>query len=869
MNKVISKLKVGDDLVTDPHKILEEEKKFYKDLYSENISHTETEVTDATNFFLEDNDLPKVDEECKNKCEALITEAELLRGVKAMKKNKSPGSDGLTSEFYQFFWIDIKHILLASLNYALQNGKLSTDQKRGIISLLPKKDKDRLYLKNWRPISLLNIDYKILTKILANRILKSLPSLIDDDQTGYLKGRYIGSNIRIIEDIIIYTRKNNISGILLSIDFEKAFDSIRWSFIDKCLEAFNFGPHFRKYITTLYHDITTAVMNNGHMSDWFSLGRGVRQGCPISPYLFILCVEVLARKIRQDPSIKGISICNTEIKLSQLADDTTTFVKDIGSLKNLLYTLSRFEVCSGLKTNVSKTTAVSLGPFKPDGNKQLGLDWSNNSAFTLGLFITGEEKDHYELNFKPRITKLRTLLRMWNVRGLSLKGKVTVLNSLALTPLIYAASTIHVPERVVQEVKSIVVDFLWGGKTSKIAYNVLIQEIRRGGLKLVDFESKVKSLKASWVNRLLHEGEGRWKAASKYFLNIADIVLFFKYNNHKLDNSTPLFYTEIMAAWSELHSKHNPSLEVIKHQTLWNNKYITINKQSFFWNTWAEKDILHIADLLNEHGTFLSHTEIQSKYNVQCNFLNILQLRQSIPIAWRERLKSCQDNILKTRGVFFIQNNEVIKIANSETKNFYWYFINNKMQTPSCIKKWNSIFPYISEGDILKSFKLPFKCIRETKVQSLQYRILHRTITCNKKLADMKLIESNKCNYCTNEDDILHFFIFCPAVYHFWKDLMQWFEPKLRKSLTFPIFPSPSDIIFGIHGEDHSSLLLNFFILHAKNYIHFRRLFKENSLSKTEFMNIIKYKIDIELAICEKNKRMKDFEKFRVVYPFL
>ena len=133
----------------------------------------------------------------------------------------------------------------------------------------------------------------------------------------------------------------------------------------------------------------------------------------------------------------------------------------------------------------------------------------------------------------------------------------------------------------------------------------------------------------------------------------------------------------------------------------------------------------------------------------------------------------------------------------------------------------------------------------------------------------MKIKESSRCNFCPNEDDILHFFIFCPAVYQFWKDLMLWVEQKLHRTFTFPLFPTPSDIVFGIPGEDNFTLMLNFLILHAKNYIHFRRLFKDNILCMTEFLNIIKYKIRIELVISETNNKMSEFDKFRTIYPHL
>ena len=175
-----------------------------------------------------------------------------------------------------------------------------------------------------------------------------MPQLIEDDQTGYITGRFIGSNIRLVEDIIILTSMNKITGILLIIDFEKAFDSLRWSFIQKSLDVFNFGDRFKSYVSTMYNDIATAVINNGYTSDWFKPERGVRQGCPLSPYLFLLAVEILASKIRQNKDIKGLLFGGIEIKISQLADDTTCFIKDENSLKYLIETFNIFNKCAGL-----------------------------------------------------------------------------------------------------------------------------------------------------------------------------------------------------------------------------------------------------------------------------------------------------------------------------------------------------------------------------------------------------------------------------------------------------------------------------------------------------------------------------------------
>ena len=150
-----------------------------------------------------------------------------------MQNNKSPGSDGLTTEFYRTFWEIISAYVVNSFNYAFNTGNLSISQRQGIISLIPKKKKDTQYLKNWRPVTLLNVDYKIATKTIALHIEKVLPHLINPTQTGYVKGRFIAidESIRLILGIMEYTKHKDIPGVAVFLDFEKAFDSVVWNYI--------------------------------------------------------------------------------------------------------------------------------------------------------------------------------------------------------------------------------------------------------------------------------------------------------------------------------------------------------------------------------------------------------------------------------------------------------------------------------------------------------------------------------------------------------------------------------------------------------------------------------------------------------------
>ena len=207
-------------------------KSYYQNLLSTKITNKDDNYED---IFFENKDIPKLNEEEKKICEGLITFHECELVVKEFKCNKSPGNDGLSIEFYKQFWNEIKHELIDCYNYSLEIGELSNSQKQAIISLLD-KGKDRLYIKNWRPISLLNVDYKIMTKSLANRVKKILPKLIHYNQCGFVEKRYMGDAVRTLLDIIELCKKKDKMSLLLMLDFEKAYDSIERDFLSKTLK---------------------------------------------------------------------------------------------------------------------------------------------------------------------------------------------------------------------------------------------------------------------------------------------------------------------------------------------------------------------------------------------------------------------------------------------------------------------------------------------------------------------------------------------------------------------------------------------------------------------------------------------------------
>ena len=460
----ISQLKINDtEFVTTDRDILSECTTFYKNLYTSKKSDSL-----QSTLFSELSSASLTNEE-QTLCEGPLTQTECLEALKKMESDKTPGTDGLPAEFYKVFWKDISSFLISALNYAFDSGCLSVTQRQGVIKLIPKKDAQLYFIKNWRPITLLNTDYKIAAKSIANRINLVLPNLINHDQTGFLKGRFIGENIRLIDCIIQYATEKNIPGLLLFIDFEKPVDSLEWSFIHDTLRSYGFGASLIDWVKTLYSHSESCILNNGWASNFLEIQRGVRQGCPLSPYLFILLAEVLATAIRKNTNIKGISVNNVEIKLSQYADDTTLILD--GSRESLLSSLAMlddFSKVSGLRLNDKKTEALWIGASI--GNDKILVPgkepkWPKDKVKFLGLWVSTHPELSASLNYNEKLEKVKELLRRWKYRRLTLLGKISVIKSLIVSQLVYLLSPLCSNYKVLNEINDLLYTFLWNGKT--------------------------------------------------------------------------------------------------------------------------------------------------------------------------------------------------------------------------------------------------------------------------------------------------------------------------------------------------------------------------------------------------------------------
>ena len=840
-SKYIKTLKVNETLISDPDEILKAQKEYYENLYKEQ------NVAEIDESLFQNIAIPQLDILEKEICDQSISIKELGTALMELPNNKTPGSDGLTTEFYKFFWSKIKVLVHKSIEYAFTNKSLSIEQRRGILSIIPKKDKDLRYLANWRPLTLLNTDYKILTKLLALRLQKVLPAIISKDQSGYLKGRYIGDNIRTIFDVIEFAKINQIPGMIVLIDFEKAFDSISWSFLFRTLDAFNFGDSFKQWIKIIYNNPECCVTNNGYASSFFSISRGIRQGCPISALLFLLVVEIMSLHIKQNPDIVGICVGDESIKVSQLADDTTLFLKDTYSLNEALLFLDKFKKSSGLKLNKGKTEVIWIGSKIYCNEKPLGLKITKSSVRCLGILCHTDIDNAVNENFELKVKKIKKLLGMWSQRNLSLKGRITFLRTMVLPIILYPASVLHIPNWVIFEVDKLFFSFVWCYKKPGIRKEVLIASIEEGGLKMPHFESIVKGMKCTWVKRLLDLDKVKTDMLRSFIqyrkYSVKEIIKCKLALHHVNFNSD--FYKQVFESWFEVYGKIKENQ--IINQSLWDNKFVEIGNKPAYMSNMVKDKILYVCDVLDNSGKILSKQNLEQKYNTTIKQMEYNCLVHALPKNWKNVNLDNQCTINRDYDDIYVicDNFKSLKLEDMNCKLFTRIFVSKIVCRPVAEIKW---YRDLKTDDIEWNFyyTLAFKTTKDTKIQSLQYYILNRIYPCNYWLSKWNDDVSSTCNFCDKDDDLEHYFFKCESLHLFWDSIRHWWYNNL--GCTFNL--STKDVILGLcNAYDDESIFdnINYIILLAKYYIMKCRK-RELVIEFQDFIHYMKQKLEVEIV---------------------
>lgn len=829
VNKTISRLKDGEIEYKKDKDILDKAKTFYHNLYTTKLGQINKCQMEK---FLTPNDV-KLSQNDKDYCEQELSKKECLAALKAMSNEKSPGLDGFVCEFYKFFWNDISEYLILAFQEAFQSGEMSMIQREGLITCIPKPSKDRSDIKNWRPITLLNIDYKILSSALANRFKNVLPSIISTTQKGFLKGRFIGENTRLLYDVLHEAEKRQIPGLLMMVDFEKAFDSIEWSFLQTVMYHYNFGPNIIHWINTLYKDISSRIINNGHMSDRFKISRGVRQGDPLSPLLFILAVEPLATAVKNNKNIKGIEIDNIISLLSQYADDTF-FTLD-GSEKSLYHTIQTlrdFEKVSGLKINLDKTKLLWFGSKKKCKMKyceEFKLDWSEGNFKLLGIIFNVETQLMPKLNFDKAKDCVEKIFNSWEHRNLTLYGKITIIKSLATAKINHIISVIPIPDKTVKELEKSFHRFLWNGKKGNVKHSTLILDYNEGGLKMLDITSFIKSLKATWVKRLLNT-KGIWQDLASNIIGVENTKFVFELDNKSIESICKTvhnpFWKQILMDWAAIQNNH-------RYMVLWKNQNITANKKPIYYKTLCDSGITNACHLLNHTRTaFLTYNELKQKCpRIDITFIQYHGLLQAIPKHWKE------SNIGKVQ--INIQSNlqKVLK-AEKPSRFVYSLLLKKKGTKPIADQtKWETSLGINPKWEEI--YTLPQKTTKDKKLRVLQYKISQRRIATNQFLEKIKIKTNAHCTFCKGvTETIEHLFYDCK----YSRNILTFIKNRINQNTLFNFPDNCAAILLGHKIEDIS---LNYVLLCYK-YFLYRCKYQEVIPEVKHFQLFFKEKINVE-----------------------
>lgn len=451
---------------------------FYENLYKEKAVENDimTEVLDFIDRTVTDSVILTQD----------FTLEELNKAILSFKRGKSPGPDGLPCEFYQTFWDILVPDLLVVFKDFERLDLLPDSFRVGAVTLLH-KDKDKTDLKNWRPITLLNSDCKLFSKLLATRMSMVLEDLIHPDQVCAIPGRRITDGLVLIRDTICYARDRNIRLVVLNLDFEKAFDRVSHQYLFRVLQKMGFPERFISWVGLLYRGISSRFLVNGHLTKAVDINCGVRQGCPLSALLYVVCIEPLAQILRRDKRINGVGIPGSgglTTKCILYMDDINILCTDLLSVNRTLDLTDWFGQASGSRLNRDKTQAQFYGPWTQ--TEKTGLDVTQTQENQKILGIKFDREGGGNANWTDVVGKVRQRLGFWGLRGLTIEGKVLIIKAVILPLLLLISSVFTPPRNVLLNLDRAIFYFIWGSKWERLRRHQMKKQKEKGGKGVPD-----------------------------------------------------------------------------------------------------------------------------------------------------------------------------------------------------------------------------------------------------------------------------------------------------------------------------------------------------------------------------------------------
>ena len=640
----------------------------------------------------------------------------------------------------------------------------------------------------------MNVDLKILTRTLAKRMAVVLPKLIHENQR-CIPGRKITKNIHIVQDLIDVINQQKDNAAFIFLDQEKAFDRISHKFMLKTLKAFGFGENFIKWVKIVYTDTKSQVKVNGFLTSDFSIQRGVRQGCPLSALLYVLCAEVLGIAIRNNKNIKGYKYYGTkEHKVSQYADDMNVVITTLESLFELFNVLKKYESATNAKLNKSKTEALWVGKWKDRNDKPLGLKWTNDKVKFIGVYVGNDRAQCSLLGFSEVLDKVKTKLSYWKGKFLTLKGKVKVLNIFVLSKLWYVLECQDFPTILKKDLDKNITDFVWNDIHQR-ELDVLYRNLSEGGLNLQDSDIKMSTFRIKWLCELLQSDPKSIECflANQLIGNSGKIkglkLLHANKNNDKnIDN---LFYKNALKQWRKLNAVFRPgNIQDIQRDWIYDNNLLMDENGNTF------KCPSRCPAYAPEYICDLPVT------NHPREFKGVF--RNLIPKINKAFMKIVYNTNEACDFVISV-NDKQERLFDIPFYNLYHILLGLKPRnTGHWVGKWEEDTG-ITE-DVWPDIWANANCkMLNYKVQSSLWETLHRNFMCA-YFAKIAFNDSGICMLCKSEQlGRTHIFLSCSVIVECYAK----FQPFTNRILNI----GPVDLIeraFGLRGQEKSTKLRNY-----------------------------------------------------------
>ena len=771
-----------DDVKSAPEDIERIFKQYYENLYSQPDMPGEEEM----DKYLDELDLPSIGEVQNAKITSAITVDEVTDAISSFKNGKSSGSDGFSIEFYKTFREELAPILVTSFNWTLKEHKIPPSWSEAVISLIYKQGRDKDRCGSYRPISVLNVDYKIYAKIIAWRLARITEELIGTEQTGFTVGRQTHDNIRRTIRIVDQAQRTKTSTLIVSVDAEAAYDRVSWRFLYAVLGRFGFNKEAIHCVKSLYQQPTARIKVNGSLSEKFTLQRSTRQGCSLSPTLFTYFIEPLAQAVRQNNNIHGVNVSGAEHKIGLFADDVITFLERPNeSLPELSKTIEEFGRLSGYKINIAKTQVLTLN-YRPSRDIQdtFEFNWKQKSIKYLGINITKRISTLFEANYKRVNQELQRDVDRWSTLPLDLSSRLEAVKMNVLARLLYLfqALPVEVPQAQFDAWDRLISRFIWGGKRPRIKFRTLQLPKENGGwglpnLKNYYYASQLRYI-GCWCDGWY---EARWKDMeikldNQPIQNMLGDKQAFKSKRQQLDPITQF----TLDTWFKIIKKHKleNDIKILKWIAFDSNfKPALYNKAFRIWN---DKGMTAWCRMVKD-GQLRCFEDMKEEFWLDKHeFFMYLQLRD----YYKKEIEFKEPK--KLNGVIQIMvqkyNGKQIRLISA----IYQELMGNENYSTHYIKeKWEKELDIeITKEDWIKMWGIHHSATNSRIWREFSWKNLSRFFI-TPKIKSKQVHKQMKCWRECGETDVDHSHIFwkCLKIQRFWEML----HSQLQKILGYEI----------------------------------------------------------------------------------